>query len=148
MVVVTQYRSIKTQLKLFSLRSFVSVLFQNIAASYGPSYSRVPETEAKLSNRRGFSHLPMSSLYQYGIGISFDASKVRNDYLENLAEDGDEDVSTEGDISNEVDIHLRKAKFDEEYIEERPQDTDAAEDDNISDDDNEDYVEPLKKEEH
>ena len=78
--------------------------------------------------------------------IIINASKVRNDHLENLAEDGDEeDVSAEGEVSNEDDINLREAEFDEEYTEDRPQDTDTAEDDNISDDDDEDYVEPLKQ---
>ena len=54
----------------------------------------------------------------------------------------------QGTFRYEDDIDLREAEFDEEYIEDRPQDTDAAEDDNISDDDDEEYVEPLKQEKH
>ena len=36
-----------------------------------------------------------------------------------------------GFVANEDDIDLREAEFDEEYIEDRPQDTDTAENDNI-----------------
>ena len=57
--------------------------------------------------------------------------------------DGEDDVA-EGDVSDEDDIDLGEAEFDEEYIDDRPQPTDEPEHDSISDDDD-DYVEPPKK---